>query len=69
MDKGASQATAHGVARVGHNLATKPPPPVLYLATFPEAQRFKYDSFSALEDLQKVREINVYINKLPYREE
>ena len=37
LDKGASQATAHGVARVGHNLATKPPPPVLYLATFPEA--------------------------------
>ena len=25
-DKGAWQATVHGVARVGHNLATKPPP-------------------------------------------
>ena len=31
-------------------------------------KRFKYDSFSSSEDLQKVREINVYINKLPYRE-
>ena len=28
MDKGVWQATAHGVARVGHNLATKPPPPL-----------------------------------------
>ena len=25
MDRGAWQATIHGVARVGHNLATKPP--------------------------------------------
>ena len=29
MDRGAGQATVHGVARVGHNLATKlPPPPI-----------------------------------------
>ena len=26
MDRGACQATVYGVARVGHNLATKPPP-------------------------------------------
>ena len=26
MDRGAWWATVHGVARVGHNLATKPPP-------------------------------------------
>ena len=26
MDRGAWQATVHGVARVGHNLVTKPPP-------------------------------------------
>ena len=25
MDRGAWRATVHGVARVGHNLATKPP--------------------------------------------
>ena len=25
MDRGVWQATVHGVARVGHNLATKPP--------------------------------------------
>ena len=29
MDRGACQATVHGVARVGHNLATKPPPPLI----------------------------------------
>ena len=27
MDRGACQATVHGVARVGHDLATTPPPP------------------------------------------
>ena len=27
MNRGAWQATVHGVARVGHDLATKPPPP------------------------------------------
>ena len=29
MDRGAWQATVRGVTRVGHNLATKPPPPSL----------------------------------------
>ena len=27
MDRGAWQATVHGVTRVGHDLLTKPPPP------------------------------------------
>ena len=27
MDRGAWWATVHGVARVGHDLVTKPPPP------------------------------------------
>ena len=27
MDRGASQATVHGVARDGHNVTIKPPPP------------------------------------------
>ena len=27
MDRGAWQATVHGVARVGHDLVTTPPPP------------------------------------------
>ena len=27
MDRGAWRASVHGVARVGHDLATKPPPP------------------------------------------
>ena len=43
MDRGACQATVHGVAGVGHDLATKPPPPhepmgisdaVLFLTTY-----------------------------------
>ena len=28
MDRGAWQSTVHGGARVRHNLATKPPPPI-----------------------------------------
>ena len=27
MDRGAWRATVHGIARVGHDLVTKPPPP------------------------------------------
>ena len=29
MDKGGLVGTIHGIARVGHDLATKPPPPPL----------------------------------------
>ena len=29
MDRGAWQATVHGVARVGQDLATKPPPRII----------------------------------------
>ena len=32
MDRGAWRATVHGIARVGYNLVTKPPPPVTVLA-------------------------------------
>ena len=36
MDRGAWRATVHRVSRVGHDLATKPPPPYnLYLRTSP----------------------------------
>ena len=31
MGRGAWQATVHGIARVGHNLVTKPLPPLLYM--------------------------------------
>ena len=34
MDRGAWQATVHGVARVGHDLATKPPPPYADMDAF-----------------------------------
>ena len=34
LDRGAWQATVHGVIRVRHDLATKPPPPSVVLSTF-----------------------------------
>ena len=40
MDRGAWQATAHGVTRVGHNLAAKPPQAfhidILSITLFPD---------------------------------
>ena len=33
MDRGDWQATVDGVARVGHNLATEPPPPCLTIGS------------------------------------
>ena len=33
IDRGAWRATVHGVARVGHDLVTKPPPPHYTRAT------------------------------------
>ena len=33
MDRGAWQATVHGVVRLGYNLATKPPPPFFICLT------------------------------------
>ena len=34
MDRGAWRATVHGVARVGHDLATQPPPTTLQKTLF-----------------------------------
>ena len=31
MDRGAWQATVHGVARIGHDLTTEPPPPPIQI--------------------------------------
>ena len=41
MDRGAWLATVHGVARVGHNLATKAPPPFicLYFLAMPRSMQ------------------------------
>ena len=35
MDREAWQATVHGIIRVRHDLATKPPPPQYYFRTKP----------------------------------
>ena len=43
MDRGAWQATAHGIAGVGHDLATTPPPP-----------RDDKDSYQILAGTQKI---------------
>ena len=35
MDREAWRATVHGIARVEHNLATKPPLPVIFMPVEP----------------------------------
>ena len=44
MDRGAWQAIVHGVTRVRHNLATKPPPPVdtAYISLFATVPTIPY---------------------------
>ena len=37
MDRAAWQTTVHGVARIGHNLATKPPSPHTHTKMTPSA--------------------------------
>ena len=39
MDRGAWQAMVHGVARVGHDLATKPPPPTVSINVYKSPRR------------------------------
>ena len=42
MDRGAWQATVHGVARVGHNLVTQPPPPIIVTSCFSHQNMLTY---------------------------
>ena len=48
MDRGAWQATVHGVTRVGHDLATKPP------------LSFRYNAIAYLTDYNLVLTPTVY---------
>ena len=41
MDRGAWQATVHGVARIIHDLVTKPPPPPLTFNVIIDVTEFK----------------------------
>ena len=48
MDRGAWQATVHGIARVGHNLATKPPQHFVYFPSwFLAIPLYYFSGFSA----------------------
>ena len=55
MDRGAWRATVHGVARVGHNLVTKPPPPPRQ--TFSKSMSSILWQFSSLFSLLTVDKI------------
>ena len=50
MDRGGWQATVHGVTRVGHNLATKPPPPIK-LKRFVQQRTARRSNQSILKDI------------------
>ena len=60
MDRGAWWATVHRVARVGHDLATKPPPPnFIEGSSLKERSLFEGESkvcFQTEESKKKVRD-------------
>ena len=53
MDKRAWQATVHGVVRVRHDLATKPPPP--HIPSIPVKNKNFYSRWSSGEDSEQCR--------------
>ena len=42
MDRGTWRAIVHGVSRVGHNLATKPPPPPKFMLSTVQQREINY---------------------------
>ena len=48
MDRGAWQATVHGVARIKHDLVNKPPPPPLTFNVIIDVTEFKSNIWSRL---------------------
>ena len=62
MGRGTWQATAHGVARVRHNLATKPPlPEILTIALKPEKM------VTSVSCIWKLAERHYYSPNIVYR--
>ena len=54
MDRGAWQATVHGVTRVEHNLATKPQSPPKHLQWRESGKLMKCESLVVVRSLGKV---------------
>ena len=51
IDRGAWRATVHGVARVGHDLVTKPPPPPHYTRATVSTNLMSWEPYSTLANL------------------
>ena len=51
MDRGAWWATVYGVARVGHDLATKPPPPFNHQTDLIPMPGTGYSEMTSLESI------------------
>ena len=67
MDTGAWQATVHGVARVGHNLATKPPPPHVKKRASQVVLVIKNPPASAGDIKDKRRRFDPWVRKIFWR--
>ena len=61
MDRGAWQATVHVVPRVGHNLPTKPPPPLLFLNWNWKDGAFWFCTMSALPGMSGSQNFQVFL--------
>ena len=63
MDDASWQATVHGVSRVNHDLATKPPPPIyLYLCLISSISLENPDKYTTVEVLE-IFDILITANK------
>ena len=64
MDRGAWQATIHGITRVGHDLATKPPPYLLPTSagSLKKQESSRKTSISALLTMSKSLTVWITIN-------
>ena len=51
MDRGVWEATVHGLARVGHDLATKPPPPFNHQTDLIPMPGTGYSEMTSLESI------------------
>ena len=66
MDRGGWQATVHGVTRVGHNLATKPPPPIK-LKRFVQQRTARRSNQSILKDINPGISLEGMVLKLKFQ--
>ena len=66
-DRGAWRATVHGVARVGHDLATKPPDPLDYMVNCMQAEQWRISLQWVILCAQNIDNVDTNAHLVPSR--